>query len=191
MAGLFTDLERKIITMSEEVCRNALVASAAEIKMDIDNNICYKVSDAYYTEYQPKIYTHRMGSLYDAWKITPLLKGDKVMFNLNLDSDRLPQHTSNSWWHQSGNKWISRDDPEFDFGKQNNGMPENSWILKNFFKGIHPGYTLLDGEVIDHSKETSSVLENMHKYVGEYKKSGKMQRILIKHLKSQCKKYKR
>ena len=32
--------------------------------------------------------------------------------------------------------------------------------------------------------------DNMQKYINKYRQSGKMQRILIKHLKSQCKKYK-
>ena len=190
MAGLLSDLERKIIMMSEEVCRNALIASAAEIKIDIDNNICYKVSDQYYQDYSPTIYTHRMGSLYDAWKITPFLKGQNIVFNLNLDSDRLPQHTSGSWWHQAGGKWISREEADFNFNKQSNGMPENSWILENFFKGIHPGYTLLDGMVVDNSKTTSTVLQNMQKYITKYRQSGKMQKILLKHLKNQCRKYK-
>lgn len=190
MAGLFTDLERKIIAMSEEVCHNALVASAAEIKIDIDNNICYKVSEAYYMDYTPRRYK-RIESLYDAWKITPYLSGDRISFNLNLDSSRLPQHYSGSKYHQSGSEWISRYDDAFDFDSDDNGRPENSWILTNFFEGIHPIYKFKDGNVIDNSIQGSTVLDNMQKYITAYRKSGKMQRILIKHLKSQCKKYKR
>lgn len=190
MGGLFTDLERKIIMMSREVCRNALIASAAEIKIDIDNNICYRVSDAYYTDYTPSRY-QRTGSLYNAWKITPFLTGDKISFNLNLDSDRLPQHYSRSKYHQSGDTWISRDSEDFDYDSGDNGRPEKSWILANFFEGIHPRYSLLkDGFVVDNSVHTSTVLQNMQKYITKYRQSGKMQKILIKHLKTQCKKYK-
>ena len=191
MGDVFTDLERKIIEMSEEVCRNALVASAVEIKIDIDTNICYKVSEAYYTDYSPTKYK-RIESLYDAWKITPFLQGDRVIFNLNLDSDRLPQHRSTSKYHKNENEagWISRYDDNFDFESDDNGVPQNSWILQNFFEGIHPRYITRKGIVYDESVQYSGVLDNMQKYINKYRQSGKMQRILIKHLKSQCKKYK-
>lgn len=189
MGNLFTDLERKIIMMSKEVCRNALIASAAEIKVDIDSNICYKVSDQYYQDYSPIRYK-RIGSLYDAWKITPSMQGDRISFNLNLDSDRLPQHYSRSQFHKYGSDWISRYDDEFDFESDENGQPENSWILKNFFEGIHPRFVVRQGMVFDESYKLSGVLQNMSKYVNQYRQSGKMQKILIKHLKKQCKNYK-
>lgn len=187
MGGIFTDLERKIIMTSKEVCRNALIASAAEIKIDIDTNICYRVSNAYYEEYTPSRY-HRMKSLYEAWKIRAFLSDDRIGFNLNLDSDRLPQHKSRSKFHQSGSEWISRYSSDFNEDSDDNGMPENSWILTNFFEGIHPRYTFKDGLIMDESYEGTGVLRNMSKYIKEYKASGKMQKILIKHLKNQCKK---
>lgn len=191
MAGLLTDLERKIIMMSQEVCRNALVAASSEIKIDIDSEICYRVSDAYYQDYNPSRYK-RIESLYNAWKITPLLKGQNIVFNLNLDSDRLPQHYSRSKYHQSGSTWISRYDDSFDFDSDDNGTPENSWILQNFFEGVHPRfiYDRKLGAIIDESMQGSTVLQNMQKYINSYRQSGNMQRILLKHLKSQCRKYK-
>lgn len=189
MGRLFTDLERKIIEMSKEVCRNALVASAAEIKNDINVNICYRVSEAYYSDYDPVSYK-RTESLYDAWKITPFLTGDRVSFNLNLDSDRLPQHYSRSKYHQSGSTWISRYDDDFDFDSDDNGRPESAWILKNFFEGIHPIFVRHEGAYFNESIQRSGVLDNMAKYIDIYRRSGKMQKILIKHLKRECKKYK-
>lgn len=191
MAGLLTDLERKIIMTSQEVCRNALVAAASEIKIDIDSEICYQVSDAYYQDYEPSKYS-RIGSLYDAWKITPFFKGQNIVFNLNLDSDRLPQHYSRSKYHQSGSTWVSRSDDAFDFDSDDNGVPENSWILQNFFQGIHPRfiYDRKIGAVMDESIQGTTVLQNMKVYIDIYRHSGNMQRILLKHLKSQCRKYK-
>lgn len=187
MGRLFSDLERKIIETSDEVCRAALFSAGYEIEQDIMNEICYKIVDDYYDEYTPKKYK-RMRSLYSAWDITTSLRGDRLHFHPTLDSDRLPQHYSGSQYHKSGSKWIdfyNRSDGE------DNGIPDNGWILTNFFEGIHPKYYFSKklGDVIDASEQFDGVVPKMGKYVVSYKKSGKLVKILAKHLKQQCKTY--
>jgi hypothetical protein len=51
-------------------------------------------------------------------------------------------YKSNSWWHQSGDAWVSRfDEPnKFKFDSQANGIPDSGWILNNYLEGIHPGW---------------------------------------------------
>lgn len=76
-------------------------------------------------------------------------KGDKcvISFAVRYDSSKIKGvYRSNSWYHQGGDKWISRYDNSgrFDFDSQNNGIPESGWILNNYLQGIHPGW--INGE---------------------------------------------
>ena len=188
MGNLFTAIERKIIETSHEVCQNALKSAAYELHVDIKNNICYKIVDEYYDEYDPTRY-RRMDSLYDAWAMKTSIVGDRLHFYPDLDSDRLPQHYSRSKFHNSGDTWISRYDDGFDFDSDENGQPENSWILKNFFEGIHPRFFVREGLVFDESYYYDGVLSKMSKYINIYRKSGNMIEILSEHLRRACKSY--
>lgn len=187
MGSLFTAMERKIIEKSEKVCREALKSAAYELQQDVKNNICYKIVDDYYEEYTPIRY-RRTNSLYRAWDISTSITGDRLHFYPDLDSDRLPQHKSNSQFHKSGDEWIDFYDRSDD---DDNGVPDNSWILKNFFEGVHPRFFLDKklGVVINDSEYHPGVLQKMGKYINEYKKSGNMINILAKHLKQACKTY--
>lgn len=187
MGNLFTAMERKIIEKSEEVCREALKTAAIELQQDIKENICYRIVDAYYEEYTPSRY-RRMESLYNAWNITSSIVGDRLHFYPDLDSDRLPQHYSNSQYHKYGSEWIDFYNRSDD---SDNGIPDNEWILENFFEGVHPRYYKDKslGIIINDSKQYSGVLEKMGIYINTYKKSGNMINILAKHLKQACKAY--
>ena len=187
MGNLFTAMERAIIEKSEKICREALKSAAYELQQDVKNNICYRIVDDYYDEYTPKKY-RRTNSLYNAWEMSASIVGDRLHFYPNLDSDKLPQHYSKSPFHKSGDEWIdfyNRSDDE------DNGRPDNEWILKNFFEGIHPRYYLDKkiGVVVDASVQFPGVLPKMGKYVNSYKRSGNMINILAKHLKQACKTY--
>lgn len=189
MGNLFTEIERKIIETSNEVCQAALKSSAKELTTSIRNNVFYKVTDIYYEEYTPTRYK-RLESLYGAWKVTNSINGDKISFHGNLNSNRLPQHYSGSQYHKYGDRWISQWDDDFDYDSDENGRPENSWILENFFEGIHPRYIKKYGLVWDESYHYDGILKNLPVCINRYKQSGEMVSILAKHLKAQCKKYK-
>lgn len=102
-------------------------------------------------------YLKKKPKIYKRITPTPLLKAHlfaspkfvekggkcKIKFGMMYDSTKLKGvYKSNSWWHQSGDKWVSRyDNPDkFDFNSQSNGVPEPGWILDNYLKGIHPGW---------------------------------------------------
>lgn len=189
MGNFFTDRERKIIEKSHAVCQKALTSAAYELQIDIRNNVCYRIVDDYYEEYNPTKYA-RTDSLYNAWGMKASIVGDRLHFYPDLDSERLPQHYSGSKFHRSGDVWISRDDDGFDFESDDNGRPENSWILTNFFEGIHPRFFTREGLVFDESYHYDGVLAKMGKYINIYKNNGSMINILAKHLKQACKSYK-
>ena len=66
-----------------------------------------------------------------------------ITFSMQYNSEWIKgEYKSNSWWHKSGNKWISRfDEPDkFHFDRQDNGIPDSGWILNNYLEGKHPGW---------------------------------------------------
>ena len=73
-----------------------------------------------------------------------------IEFSIIYDAKRIKgAYKSNSWYHQSGDKWVSRfDGPDtFEYNWQSNGIPDSEWILNNYLQGIHPGY---DRNGVDH-----------------------------------------
>jgi hypothetical protein len=65
-------------------------------------------------------------------------------------------YQSSSWYHENGKNWVSRyDNPDdFNYNSQSNGVPDSSWILDNYLKGIHPGwYVDKNGNRMNHGWE--------------------------------------
>lgn len=193
MGRLFSAMERKIIEKVEEVGRIALQSAATELQQDIYDHVCYKVVEDYYEEYTPTKYK-RKHDLYNAWAMKFEIDKDNIIHFLpKLDSELMAQHYSRSRYHKEPTgkekeKWrdyYSRSDDE------DNGLPDNEWILKNFFEGIHPRFYLNRqlGVVIDDSYQYPGVLQNMGKHIVAYKRSGRMINILAKHLIQACKSY--
>lgn len=98
----------------------------------------------YYNSYRPKKYK-RTHSLKRA--IVSVFEdkssADKICFEVGVKYDASPLidlYKSNSWYHQSGTHWISRNSGNFDFDSKNNGIPQPDWILDNYLKGEHGGY---------------------------------------------------
>ena len=66
-----------------------------------------------------------------------------IAFGIRYDSTKIKGvYKSNSWWHQSGDTWVSRfEEPKkFKFDSQANGIPDAGWILNNYLEGKHPGW---------------------------------------------------
>lgn len=189
MGSLFTELERRIIETSEEVCKKALESSAKDMKKSFKDKVLQKVSADYYADYQPTRYK-RIGSLYKIWGVTHQIEGMYISLDFDADDKRMQKHRSGSKYHESGNRWISRYEDEFDWDSGDNGRPENSWILENFFMGKHPRYIVREGLVFDESYTYEDVEERLDVFIGKYQASGTMEDILVKHLKKECKKIK-
>ena len=109
----------------------------------------------YYRNYTPNRYK-RTYQLKNA--IKPVFEnksgsnGISIEVGVEYNSGALKNYYSNSWYHQSGTHWISRDSGDFDFDSQNNGIPEPEWIMNNFLEGIHPGAQ-------DDHESTNSLME--------------------------------
>ena len=117
----------------------------------------------YYKNYNPKRYkrTKQLKKAVTAsTKPKEARKGDSytISFFVRYDSNKLKGlYHSNSWYHQSGDKWnpvmftwapdhlVKRYAHDSGIGQsirndwgQNNGIPEPEWILNNYLQGIHP-----------------------------------------------------
>ena len=99
----------------------------------------------YYNNYKPGPHGYRR--TYQLKKAIRLIKpveksknGTYIIgFAIKYDSSRLDGlYRSNSWYHQEGSEWISRNDSRFNPKSQQHGVVESSFILDNYLHGIHP-----------------------------------------------------
>ena len=165
---------KQIQKNSEQMAVNAMVSAANQaFKLaKQEANKCLKT----YLQKKPKIYKrlHPSPLKNAVGYMEPQLteKGGKctITFAVKYDSNKIKGvYKSNSWWHQSGNEWISRFDEKtknkFDPDSQANGIPDSGWILNNYLEGIHPGY---DRFGVDHGwKDATSPSETMRKFIEE------------------------
>lgn len=135
--AIFSQIEKDFVELSKNAARSA----ANKAQKDIQNK-ADKFVEEYYASYRPHIYK-RQNALYKL--ITPYYKeketgnGIRIEFGVKYNASKIKGiHKSGSWWHQSGGKWVSRDDPSFNFDKGDNGIPEPEWITDQFLSGIHP-----------------------------------------------------
>lgn len=132
------------------VQRNAKVAAvsaakktAQQIAKDMNkealNGLAY-----YYANYDPDVY-ERTYNLKNAIKPYYSDKSNDKTVSIEIgivyDAAYLDSYVSNSWRHQSGDSWVSRNSNNFDWDSGNNGTPDPEWILDNFLNGIHPRTT--------------------------------------------------
>lgn len=144
MAGQNLDAAfTSIIKDCQAIAIEAVGNAAKQVHVDIINE-AESYLQKYYDNYKPKRYK-RTKYLKNA--ITPIFeqsigkKSASFEIGVEYDSSKLVGHyRSNSRYHQSGDTWISRTGSGFDFGSQNNGIPQPDWILTNFLEGEHGGY---------------------------------------------------
>ena len=185
---------KKCATAREAAVRQA----AKEIKKDFKNKVFDQAVMDYYDDYRPTRYrrSKKPNGLYKAFKVNESNNGKRIEIDYDWDFNRLPRYKSNSKYHKSGNEWISRYDPRFNWDEDdegnpigNNGIPEKGWIFENFMEGIHPKFYLdksLD-IVIDESEVFEPSYIRIRDYKNEYIADGDAKNILLKHLKKQCK----
>lgn len=131
-----------IIEDCQAVAVEAVKNAAKKTQKDIVRE-AYRYMAKYYANYHPDMYV-RTKSLHKA--ITPVFEdhsaknGISIEVGVEYDVNKLTGiYYSNSWYHKTGTRWISRRHGDFDYDSQNNGMPDPSWILKNFLEGEHGG----------------------------------------------------
>ena len=162
MADILSDIQAEILNETRAACEAAAIEAAKKIEPEFEKQVLDKTVKDYYESYSPKKYK-RKKSLYKAWEPQCNVKGSSVELSAKYDTSLMGQHTSNSWYHQSGGSWV---DHARLSDKQSNGLPENDWIFSNFLQGEHPIYVLnrqLD-IVINNSKSSTPALTNLNKY---------------------------
>lgn len=140
-SGSIDKIFEEIINDAENTAKNAIKSASKNVQKDIID----KAKDDlnyYYANYKPKIY-RRQDKLRRA--ILPYYADRSNSKNISIEigvqyksSALTGAYKSNSWYHQNGDKWISRSDDGFNWKGQNNGIPESDWIFENFIEGIHP-----------------------------------------------------
>ena len=139
----FAAIVKDCQAIAVEAVKNAASKTQKDILKEANDYL-----QRYYRNYTPTRYkrTYRLKNA-----IKPVFEEKSGSSNISIEvgveynSGALKGYYSNSWYHQSGTHWISRDSGDFDFDSQNNGIPEPEWIMNNFLEGIHP-WAQDDGE---------------------------------------------
>ena len=152
MANNLNNVFKQLEKQSKQIVANSMrdVAQKAYALAKKKASSCLK---QYYKNYKPKRYK-RSNSLVKAIKAyapkeTTRGTAHNISFSVTYDSKYLKGlYHSNSWYHQSGNKWdpvMHTWDPDYikhgvrdESLGQNHGVPEAGWILNNYLQGVHP-----------------------------------------------------
>ena len=134
---IFKKIQEDFVELSKNAAKSAANKAQNDIREKAD-----KFIDEYYESYRPHIYK-RKHALYklvqNYYKEVETTKGMTIEFGVKYDASKIKGiHHSGSWWHQSGDKWISKDSSRFKWDGQDNGIPEPEWITDQFLSGVHP-----------------------------------------------------
>jgi hypothetical protein len=143
MAGKsIDDVFAAIVNDCQAVAVEAVKNAAKKVQHDIIKE-AESYLQKYYNNYAPKQYkrTYRLKrAILPYWADRTNKNGISIEVGVQYNSSALKgAYKSNSRFHQSGDRWISRfDDEGFNFDGGDNGVPEPDWIMSNFLEGIHP-----------------------------------------------------
>ena len=137
----------------EEIALEAITDAAYKGQKDIIKEA--KKYLQYYYKRKPRMYK-RTRNLKRA--ITPVFEDNTtssvISITIGVEYDPEPLkgvYFSNSKFHQSGGKWVSRTESGFDWNSGDNGIPEPDYILDNFLMGKH-------GEAWEDSDYTANLM---------------------------------
>lgn len=145
---IFSQIEKNYIELAKQAAKEAAMKAQKEIRQKADQFI-----DEYYDEYAPYYYKRKY-ALYnlveDVYKESPNAKGIAIEFGVKYNSSNITGvHKSNSWYRNSGTRWIPRLSGDFDFDSRNNGIPDATWITEKFLSGQHPSGKVGDDKGIE------------------------------------------
>lgn len=140
-SGDINQIFEDIINDAENTARAAIKSASKNVQKDVLKKAKENL-DYYYANYTPSIYrrTDRLKrAILPYYADRSNSKNIRIEVGVQYQSAALTgAYKSNSWYHQSGNRWIDRMDGSFNFNSPNNGVPEPDWILNNFLEGVHP-----------------------------------------------------
>lgn len=135
----FNKIKDDFVELQKEAARETAKRAQKDIRQKADQFI------SEYYEYKPLWYHKRKMALFNLVEDYYQESGNADRTVIEFGVEYLPSkiegvHESNSWWHRSGSKWVSKfDSPDsFHFDKGDNGIPEAEWITEKFMKGEHP-----------------------------------------------------
>lgn len=161
----FGEIYSNVMKNAKRAAISAAKTSAKKVAKDMEKKALDNLQ-IYYDNYDPDVY-ERTYNLKNA--IRPYYRdssNDKTVsieIGIIYDASYLSAYTSNSWFHQGGGEWISRNDAGFDWQGQGNGMPDPEWILDNFLHGIHPRTT--KGYAYAPVQDSKSQIQMMNEFI--------------------------
>lgn len=134
---IFAQIESDFAELAKRAAREAATKAQKDIRKKAD-----KFIKEYYA-FQPKVYKNRKHALYklveNYYDARETAGSVEIEFGVTYNPGNIAGiHKSNSRYHQGGSKWISRNDPNFNWDGKNNGIPEADWITGQFLAGVHP-----------------------------------------------------
>lgn len=142
MATQLEAIFKKIEKNSKQIAIESMRSAAAKAHKLAERQ-ARECLQKYYSSYAPKRYK-RTNTLIKAIKtVKPIEKtsgsSHLLKFGIIYDSNLIKgMYESNSWYHKSGDTWISRTSEDFDENSQGNGVVQSSFVLENYLNGIHP-----------------------------------------------------
>lgn len=181
MADVFDQIEKEYVERMKAAFTSAAKKATEAIKLDYKEQVLDRVVEDYYDEYDPKLYKKRMHSLYNIFDVDIAINGQGISISSTADSEKIPQHKSDSYYHKSGSTWkdyYSRNN------SSNNGMPQSEWIFGQFIEGIHPGWVLREdlGMTLDYSYYGVPIERRIDQYNKIYENSGSMESIVWSYM---------
>lgn len=178
---VFKQIEKDFIELSKNAARGAANKAQKDIVAKADQFI-----NEYYDEYKPSKYK-RQKALFklvqNYYKEKELKNGMKIEFGVEYNPSKIKGiHKSNSPYHQTGDKWISRNDSRFNWDGGNNGIPEPEWITNRFLAGEHPSGMVGDYNGIKIGRSPDEKMQNffdtqLDSIIGEYMHSAMMNAV--------------
>lgn len=146
MAKKFDDFGKLYEYVKQNARRSAVTATknvTKKIKDDMYKQALRNL-EIYYSNYDPDVYdrTYNLqNAIRSHYQDSSTKEKISIEVGIVYDANNLNTYSSNSWYHQNGDTWVSRNDESFDWNSQANGTPSPEWILDNFLHGIHPRTT--------------------------------------------------
>lgn len=181
MADVFAQVEKEYMERMRAAFASAAKKATEAIKQDYKTQVLDRAVEDYYDEYEPKLYKNRTYSLYNIFNVNLEINGQIISVDSVANSDMIPQHYSNSYYHKSGSGWKDY------YSRSNgtdNGMPESDWIFEQFIEGIHPGWVLRQdlGMTFDYSYYGVPIEKRIDHYNKLYENSGSMESIIWSYM---------
>lgn len=141
-------MAKDINAIFEDIINDAASVAVAAVKNasnQVQKDVCEQAEKnlkKYYSSYSPSMYqrTNKLRrAILPYYADRSSAKNIRIEVGVQYNAGALAgAYKSNSWYHQGGGNWVSRNNGNFNFNSSSNGIPQPDWILSNFLEGVHP-----------------------------------------------------